>query len=371
VFASFLESTFLGLYLFGSGRIPRGLHGYSVFMVALGATTSAFWILVANSWQQTPVCRALRNGRAEAHLENLWEAVFNPSTLPEKFAAIEGLYISTQGALFAAFAIVYATVFGGFYLALMLLVAALVFRAASFEFRGKVDNPRWRRFWDGAFTVGSFVPALLYGVAVGNVVRGVPIDAVGGFTGSFLGLLNPYALLTGLVTLTLFTAHGAAFMCLKTDGDHLKRMRRWALGGWAVFAVLYLTVTGWSLGAVPHALDQVTGRPIFWVFVVLVAAGLVFNPQQLAARRFTRAFLGSSVTIVAMIGAVATGLYPRLVPSGTALAHSLTIYNASSTPRTLTVMLVIALIGMPLVLVYTAYVYRVFKGTVVLGADSY
>jgi cytochrome d ubiquinol oxidase subunit II len=279
--------------------------------------------------------------------------------------------LTAGGALFAAFPIVYATVFSGFYLALMMLVAALMFRAASFEFRGKVDSPRWRRFWDGAFTVGSFVPALLYGVAVGNVVRGVPIDAEGGFTGSFLGLLNPYALLIGLVTLTLFTAHGAAFMCLKTDGDHRERMRRWALGGWVGFVMLYAVATVWSVVAVPHAFDAAAGRPLFWVAVVLLLTGIAVTPFQLAARRHVTAFFGSSITIVAMIGAVAAGLYPRLVPSSTDLAHSLTIYNASSTSRTLGVMLVIALIGMPLVLVYTAYVYRVFKGKVVLGADSY
>lgn len=279
--------------------------------------------------------------------------------------------LTAGGALFAAFPIVYATVFSGFYLALMLLVAALMFRAASFEFRGKVDSARWRRFWDGAFTVGSLVPALLYGVAVGNVVRGVPIDATGTFTGSFLGLLNPYSVLIGLVTLTLFTAHGATYLCLKTDGEHLERMRRWALWGWGAFVALYAIATAWSLLGVPHAFDAVGARPLFWVFVALVAVGLAVTPVQLAARRYGRAFLGSSITIVAMIGAVAVGLYPRLVPSSADLAHSLTIYNASSTSRTLGVMLVIALIGMPLVLVYTAYVYRVFKGKVVLGTDSY
>lgn len=279
--------------------------------------------------------------------------------------------LTAGGALFAAFPIVYATVFSGFYLALMLLVAALMFRAASFEFRGKVDSHGWRRFWDGAFTVGSVVPALLYGVAVGNVVRGLPIDATGTFTGSFLGLLNPYALLIGAVTLTLFTAHGATYLCLKTEREHLERLRRWALGGWVTFLGCYATATVWSLAALPHMFSGVSRQPVFWLFAILVAAGLVLTPIQLAVRRHGWAFAGSSVTIVAMIGVVATGLYPRLVPSSIDLSYSLTIYGASSTPRTLTAMLVIALIGMPLVLVYTAYVYRVFKGTVVLGTDSY
>jgi len=279
--------------------------------------------------------------------------------------------LTAGGALFAAFPIVYATVFSGFYLAFMLLVATLMFRAASFEFRGKVDARRWRRFWDGAFAVGSIAPALLYGVAVGNVVRGLPIDAAGNFTGSFLGLLNPYALLVGLVTLTFFTMHGAAFLCLKSEGEHRERMRAWTLRAWGAFVVLYVLASVWSLRVAPYAFDDAVSRPLFWVFAALLLAGIVTIPLAARRRKEVAAFLATSATVVAMVGAAAVSLYPRLVPSRTDLAYSLTAYDASSSDRTLLVMLVIALIGMPLVIGYTAFVYRAFKGRVVLGEDSY
>jgi cytochrome d ubiquinol oxidase subunit II len=279
--------------------------------------------------------------------------------------------LTAGGALFAAFPIVYATVFSGFYLAFMLLVATLMFRAASFEFRGKVAAPRWRRFWDGAFAVGSIAPALLYGVAVGNVVRGLPLDATGTFTGSFLGLLNPYALLVGLVTLAFFTMHGAAFLCLKSDGEHRERMRLWTLRAWGGFVALYLAASVWSLRVAGYAFDAAVHRPLFWIFALLLLAGIAVAPVAARHRRYGTAFLATALTVVAMVGVAAVSLYPLLVPSSTDLGYSLTAYNASSSDRTLWVMLVIALIGMPLVIAYTAYVYHAFKGRVVLDEDSY
>jgi cytochrome d ubiquinol oxidase subunit II len=275
------------------------------------------------------------------------------------------------GALFAAFPIVYATVFSSFYLALMLVVAALIARAVSFEFRGKLERPGWRKLWDWCFGLGSLVAGLLYGVAVGNLIRGIPIDESGNFTGSFLGLLNPYAILIGLVGLAMFTMQGAAYMCLKAEGEHLERMRRWTLGGWLAFIVLYLVATIASILAAPHAFQGVLGNPLFWILSLLFVVAVLYLPVASRAARYGRAFLASSGTIIALVGLVAVGMFPRIVPSSTDLAYSLTIYNAASTPRTQTAMLVIALIGMPLVIAYTAYIYRVFKGKVVLTEDSY
>jgi len=275
------------------------------------------------------------------------------------------------GALFAAFPIVYATVFSSFYLALMLVVAALIARAVSFEFRGKLAGPGWRNLWDGCFGLGSLIAGLLYGVAVGNLIRGIPIDESGNFTGSFLGLLNPYAILIGLVGLAMFTMHGAAYMCLKAEGEHLERMRRWTLGGWLAFIVLYLVATIASIITAPHAFQGVLGNPLFWILSLLFVVAVVYVPVASRAARYGRAFLASSGSIIALVGMVAVGMFPRIVPSSTDLAYSLTIYNAASTPRTQTAMLIIALIGMPLVIAYTAYIYRVFKGKVVLTEDSY
>jgi cytochrome d ubiquinol oxidase subunit II len=275
------------------------------------------------------------------------------------------------GALFAAFPIVYATVFSSFYLALMLVVAALIARAVSFEFRGKLAGPGWRKLWDWCFGLGSLVAGLLYGVAVGNVIRGIPIDESGDFTGSFLRLLNPYAILVALVSLAMFTMQGAAYMCLKAEGEHLERMRRWTQGGWLAFVVLYLVATIASIFVAPHAFDGVLGNPLFWILLLVLLAAAAYVPLASRAARYGRAFLASSLTIIAIVGLAAVGMFPRLVPSSTDLAYSLTIYNAASTPRTQTVMLIIALIGMPLVIVYTAYIYRVFKGKVELTEESY
>lgn len=279
--------------------------------------------------------------------------------------------LTAGGALFAAFPIVYATVFSGFYLALMLVVAALVFRAASFEFRGKVDAPGWRRCWDWSFFLGSLVATLLFGVAVGNVVRGIPIDVEGRFTGTFVGLLNPFALLVGVLTVAAFVMHGAAYMLLKVNGAHRERLRRWVLGAWLAFLVLYAAANGWALAALPHGFDGVARNPLFWLFAVALVVAVVTVPLAARRGRDGLAFLGTAGTILAMIALPALGLFPRLVPSSIDLAHSLTAFNASSSQRTLTVLLYIAGVGMPIVIAYTAYVYRVFKGKVVLSEDSY
>jgi len=275
------------------------------------------------------------------------------------------------GAMFAAFPVVYATVFSGFYLAFMLLLFALIFRAVSLEFRGQVDSPGWRRFWDWAFGLGSLVPAILFGVAIGNVLRGVPIEADGSLDVSFFALLNPYSLLVGVFTLVMFVMHGAAFLAARTEGELQQQMSRWTIGAWMVFVVLYLAATSATFFAAPHLLDGVLANPACWLLVVLLFGSIVCIPIAVRAGKSLRAFLASSVTIASLVGLMGLSLYPRMVPSSIDLANSLTIYNASSTPRTLTVMLVIALVGMPLVIAYTAYVYAVFMGKVVPTQEGY
>lgn len=275
------------------------------------------------------------------------------------------------GALFAAFPVVYATVFSGFYLAFMLLLAALIARAVSLEFRGKLARSSWRRFWDWSFGLGSLVPALLYGVAVGNILRGIPINEQGIFTGSFLGLLNPYSLLVGVTGLAWFIMHGAAFMMMKTGPDHQRDLQPWLYGGWMAFTVLYLVSTFMTVAGSPFLFAGLTGSPLFWILLTLLVAALVYIPVAAKAHRHLQTFLSSSLLMAAATGLTGLSLFPRLVPSSINLEYSLTIYNASSTPKTLTVMLIIALIGMPLVIGYTAFIYRVFRGRVELTEDSY
>jgi cytochrome d ubiquinol oxidase subunit II len=275
------------------------------------------------------------------------------------------------GALFAAFPPVYATVFSGFYLALMLVLVGLIFRAVAMEFRGKVESAGWRRLWDGAFGIGSLLPALLFGVAVGNILRGIPVGSDGEFAGTFFGLLNPFSLLIGVLGLVMFIAHGAIYMALKSDGDLQQRMLAVASNLWMAWIVLYVLATLYGFFEAPHLFTATLSNPLFWLFFLLLLVALVSLPLQLKPGKRMMAMITSSVAIAATIGAAATALYPNLVPSSIDAAYSLTVANASSTQRTLWTMLVIALIGMPIVIAYTIVIYRVFKGKVQLDEYSY
>ncbi len=279
------------------------------------------------------------------------------------------------GALFAAFPIVYATVFSGFYLAFMLLLYFLIFRAVSFEFRKFSETPEAKKKWDLAFAIGSFGPALLFGVAIGNIMRGLPVEIVDGKIVShitFLGILNPYSLLIGVLGLVMFTMHGAIYLTLKTESEHQQKMINWASKLWMGFVALYVVSTLATFFIAPYLFDGMLKNPLFWVLFVLLLLSIVYIPVGLKAKKFGYTFLASSINIAAIIGLFAVSLFPRLVPSSINLeTFSLTIYNASSTQRTLETMLIIALIGVPIVLVYTIIIYRIFKGKVILTKDSY
>ncbi len=279
--------------------------------------------------------------------------------------------LTAGGALFAAFPIVYATVFSAFYLALMLLLIFLIFRAVSMEYRGKIDSPKWKKFWDWSFGLGSLVPALLFGVAVGNILRGIPLNSDGVFTGNFFKLLNPFSLLVGVLGLVMFTMHGAVYMTLKSDGHQREKMKSLIPKLWIVFVILYFLVTLYTIFEAGFLFQGVLGNPLFWIFFIILFLSVLYLPVAVKDERFGKAFIASSATITGMIGLAAVSLFPRLVPSLTNLDFSLTIYNASSTPRTLMTMLIIALIGMPIVIIYTIYIYKVFKGKVEITEESY
>lgn len=263
------------------------------------------------------------------------------------------------GALFAAFPPVYATVFSGFYLAMMLVLLGLIFRAVAIEFRHRVEHPGWTRAWDIAFALGSILPSLLYGVAVGNVLRGLPLDAAGDYTGGFFALLNPFALLCGLTGLSMFALHGALYLALKMEGPTAAAARRWATGTWFVFLVLFVVTAGFGLKTAVYGLLIV---PLVPVLAALLSAAAVFvlNKKQKALA----AFLASGCTIAFVMLAVAGALFPNLVPCSSRPEWSLTVFNSSSSELTLRVMLIIALIGMPVVLGYTWLIHRIFRGKV-------
>ena len=279
--------------------------------------------------------------------------------------------LTAGGALFAAFPAVYATVFSGFYVALMLVLAALMFRAVAMEFRGKVDSAAWRSVWDVAFSVSSILLPVLFGVALGNVLRGVSLAADGTYSGTFLGLLNPYAILIGVLTLVTFVMHGAIFLAGKTDGRMQLRVVKVALRAWLAFVVLYVLTTLATGMAAPSLYHHDGINYGAWIFMVFIVTSVIALPNLLRAKRFRTAMFASCSLVGSLMGLAGCGLFPRLLPSITDPAASLTITNASSTPRTLFAMLVIALIGMPLVILYTAFIYRAFHGKVVLSEDSY
>jgi cytochrome bd ubiquinol oxidase subunit II len=275
------------------------------------------------------------------------------------------------GAIFAAFPPVYATVFSGFYLALMLLLLVLILRAVSLEFRSKVASPGWRAAWDAAFSVSSVVATLLLGVAFGNILRGIPLDAAGNYTGGFFDLLNPYALVVGLTAVAVIAMHGALYIALKAPGKLSDQARGWARKTWGVVFVLYAAATVSTVGFQPHLVTSYFSTPVFFVapLVALVALVLVFPFVSSGAT--LRAFVASSVAIGGLIASAGLSLYPTIVPALNDPTLSLTIRNSSSSQNTLTAMLVIALVGMPIVLGYTVYIYRTFKGKVQLDDHSY
>jgi cytochrome d ubiquinol oxidase subunit II len=266
--------------------------------------------------------------------------------------------LTAGGAMFAAFPNWYATLFSGFYLALFLILLALILRGVAFEFRSKDKGPRWRALWDWCLFLGSAVPALLWGVAVANIVRGVAIDAKMNFVGSFFDLLNPYALLGGLVTLTLFILHGALFLEMKTDGAVRQRVSGGlrALVGVVIVLILAFIVFSTSQTDMFANLTLLKG-----IGLVGAVAALLFTAAMVLMARYGRAFVGTSLTIAMTVVLLFSTLYPRVMPSSLDSAFDLTIYNASSSQYTLQVMTVIALICVPFVLAYQAWTYWVFR----------
>jgi len=279
--------------------------------------------------------------------------------------------VTGGGALFAAFPEVYATVFSGFYLAFMLLLCMLIFRAVAIEFRSKHAGQRWRQVWDVSFSVASIGCSLLLGVAFGNVIWGVPLGAEREFVGSFLGLLNPYALLVGVTTAALFIMHGAIYVVLKTEGELHDIARGWVNNTIIFFIICYGLTTMATLLYIPHMSQHMRDYPGFFVVPVLTMLAVANIPREIHHGRDFLAFLSSGATITGLMALVAIGIFPNLVLSRPNPEWSLTIYNAASSPRTLTIMLIIAAIGVPLVLAYTSSIYYIFRGKVKLDTMSY
>jgi len=279
--------------------------------------------------------------------------------------------VTAGGALFAAFPEVYATVFSGFYPAFMLLLAALIFRAVAIEFRSKQPMRWWRQMWDVSFSFASILGSLLIGIAMGNLVLGIPLDAQHEYAGTFRGLLNPYALLVGVTTLALLMMHGSIYLVLKTDGALHRRARRWVQRTIINFILWYAITTLATLLYVPHMGAPISATPWLFGLPVLTVLAIANVPREIYHGRDFRAFLSSCAAIAALLTLFGVGLYPTIVRSVPHPEYSLTIANAASSRTTLTIMLIIALIGMPLVLAYTVSIYWIFRGRVKADRLSY
>jgi cytochrome d ubiquinol oxidase subunit II len=266
--------------------------------------------------------------------------------------------LTAGGATFAAFPHWYATLFSGFYLALFLLLLALIVRGVAFEFRGKDPRPGWRAFWDGAIFVGSLAPALLLGVTMANWLRGVPIDPAMNYVGGFFNLLNPYALVFGVTVVLLFTLHGAVFLSLKTTDDLMQLARRAARRLWlpALLVLLLFAVLTYLETDIVSKLGVNPGPIPLLAPAALLAVGYLVRRE-----RDGWAFVLTAVSLGALLATLFLILYPRLMVSSLNPQWSLTIYNAASTPYTLRVMTIVALIFTPIVLIYQGWSYWIFR----------
>ena len=279
--------------------------------------------------------------------------------------------VTGGGALFAAFPDVYATVFSGFYVAFMLLLFVLIFRAVAIEFRSKQENRRWRSSWDFAFSLSSIIIALLMGIALGNIIAGIPLDSSKEFAGTFIGLLNPYSLMVGVTTVALFMMHGAIYLVMKTEGELQEKVRSWVNNTIIFFVICFVTVTMATLIYYPGMVSHFKDNPALFLIAVLNMLAIANIPREIHKGREFKAFLSSASSIGLLLLLFAIGIFPNIVLSNPNPENSLTLYNAASSQKTLMVMFIVALIGMPFVVAYTVIIHKIYKGKVKLDETSY
>jgi len=277
--------------------------------------------------------------------------------------------LTAGGATFAAFPAVYASMFSFLYTALLLILFSLIVRGVSLEFRGKTSGTRWARICDAGIFVGSILPAFLFGVAFGNIFRGLPFDA-SGYHGSFFALLNPYALVTGLLFMAMFIVHGALWVGMKLEGETGETAMSAANRYWPVLLLdvgVFLALTPASTELEKNYLSA----PVLAVVPLLAVASLVMIRVFAAKKRARSAFIASALTIGLTLASGFIGLYPNMLPSRTDPAASLTLINASSSPLTLKIMTILALVFVPVVIGYQIWVYRVFRKKIAPDDPSY
>ncbi|KQC09725.1 MAG: cytochrome C oxidase assembly protein [Smithella sp. SDB] len=273
--------------------------------------------------------------------------------------------VTAGGATFAAFPTTYALMFSYLYTALLLLLFALIIRGVSLEFRGKSDSPAWQSFWDKGILIGGFLPALLFGVAFGNIFKGLSMDAAG-YHGNLFSLLNAYGLVTGVLFVCLFLMHGALYLSLKTTGDIRERAKKIAPKIWGVLLVVAIAFLIHTYFAT-KLFDNYFSYPVLFALPLIAVAGLLGIIVFYAKGYLFRSFISSCITIVFVCFTGVAGLFPNLIPSSVDMNYSMTIYNSSSSFLTLAIMTVVALIFVPIVIAYKIWVYRLFSKPVTIN----
>ncbi|QEC69884.1 cytochrome d ubiquinol oxidase subunit II [Panacibacter ginsenosidivorans] len=275
------------------------------------------------------------------------------------------------GTLFAGFPKVYAAVFSAFYIPFMLFLMALIFRAISIEFRSKEPMLWWRKMWDVSYCISSIVVTLSLGVVLGNVLIGLPIDKAGNYMGSTFDFLNPYALMVGVTTLALFMMHGAIYLVMKTEKRLYTKLTIIVKNSTIFFVISVLLLSFYTLLYVPHLSLRIKENPWLFFIPVTMVLAVANIARRITQQRYRQAFLSSAVVISLLLILIAVELYPNLVLSSLDEKYNLTVLNAASSTKSLKIMLIVAAIGVPLVGIYTGFVYKTFKGKVKLDEMSY
>ncbi|MBU1010594.1 MAG: cytochrome d ubiquinol oxidase subunit II [Bacteroidetes bacterium] len=275
------------------------------------------------------------------------------------------------GALFAGFPVLYASVFSGMYIPFMLFLFALIFRAVSIEFRSKEKMAWWRQLWDVSYSISSILMALLLGIVMGNILQGMAIGPDFAFVGSWLDLLNPYAIMVGVTTLALFMMHGAIYLAMKTEGRLFTKVNSLLTKSKIFFMVSYSIATLYTLIYLPHLSDNLHENAALFIVPLLAFLSIANVPRLVSKGRYVSAFIFSALTMSFLLILVAIELYPVLVMSTIDPQYSLTVYNAASSGKSLEIMLIMTAIGAPLVITYTVFVYRTFWGKVKMDETSY
>ncbi|HPG11320.1 MAG TPA: cytochrome d ubiquinol oxidase subunit II [Chitinophagaceae bacterium] len=275
------------------------------------------------------------------------------------------------GALFAGFPVAYAAIFSAFYLPAMIFLIGLIWRAVAIEFRSKEPGKMWRLTWDIIYSFACIVVTLSLGLMLGNVAMGLPLDSQKEFNGDILSFLNPFSIMVAVTTLALFMTHGAIYLAMKTENRLYTKLTILAKNFTVFFLVAFGVTTLYTLLYIPHLTDRIRSNPVYFIFPVLMFLAIANIPRQLKNGNYRFAFISSSITIASLLIAVALEVFPNLLYASNDPNNSITISNAASSPKTMKTLLIIALIGTPLVGIYTSFVFWTFKGKVKLDDMSY